>query len=514
MNRAVRHAMWAVAMLIPAGLTAVPRVGMPAAHPAPALAQTPFEVYFNDEDESPGSVYRYRPDKPVNTVYTRPSGRLASFSTYYLPHKLYFVSGSNGNIYRVDYVNGQWQTPQVIFTHQTYVRDIAFLEDGGQTPTLYFSESSGAGGDGRIFALEYGKAVEKYRVRLNQVHGYWAGGFAYDGADVLHLSSGNTNKARIYRVTGGVPNQIYQAPSGGIMGFAHVGGAVYYGDNHEHIYRVRLSDGHRTLVHDSPTHTGISDIQTMGDEPAFPTETPTRTPTTVPTSTPTTVPSSTATRTPTTVPTSTSTVTATTVPSSTPTVTPTTVPSSTATSTAVSTSTSTTVPTSTSIPTVVPTVSATPADTGRLTGLVSLDGRTDHGGVAVGVDGTNAATTDADGRFEVGGLPPGEHTVDLRRAGYVSAGARPFTVQAGADTELPSAVLLGGDANRDDEIDIVDAAIVTASFDIDAGQPGFDTRADINEDGTVDIFDLVMVGANFGCRTSDEAGRCRRWLDR
>jgi len=114
--------------------------------PPNALAAAGFTIYFNDEDETPGSIYAYEPATgQVTTLYTRPSGKIASFVVDYLPHKLYFVSGSTRDIYRVDRINQVWQTPQVIFTHDTYVRDLDFREDSPGQLRLYFSQSSGAG---------------------------------------------------------------------------------------------------------------------------------------------------------------------------------------------------------------------------------------------------------------------------------------------------------------------------------------------------------------------------------
>ncbi|MFQ5459154.1 MAG: hypothetical protein ACE5EL_00005, partial [Anaerolineae bacterium] len=328
----------------------------PASAPMPAPTQVPFDIYFNDRAESPGSVYRYRPGSgTVNTIYTRPSGTLAAFSVHFLPYKLYFVSGSGRDIYRVDNVNGQWQTEQIIFTHGTYVRDIAFHASGGGPATLYFSDAQGAGGDGHVYTLESGKAVEQYRVRLNQVHGYWAGFFAYDAASNLYLSSGNTNNARLYRVVGGVPDPIFQA-AGAITGFTPVDGTVYYSDIDRFIRRGRLSDGQSWVILNSSVHTRITDVETSGEAPALPTATPAMVPTGVPS------PTSPATATP--------------VPSATPPPSATPVPTRVPSATAVE-------PTATDVATTVPTATATVVPTRHVAGTVTLDGRSDHQGVQV-----------------------------------------------------------------------------------------------------------------------------------
>jgi hypothetical protein len=111
----------------------------------------------------------------------------------------------------------------------------------------------------------------------------------------------------------------------------------------------------------------------------------------------------------------------------------------------------------------------------------------------------------------MGPVPPGVYIIDVQMISYLRAGEREFEVIAGATTELPTVILLGGDCNSDDNINIVDAGIVSFSFGLSAGQFGFDPRADINNDGLVDIYDLVMVGNNFGCSITDFSLRCIRW---
>jgi hypothetical protein len=143
---------------------------------------------------------------------------------------------------------------------------------------------------------------------------------------------------------------------------------------------------------------------------------------------------------------------------------------------------------------------------------VALDGRAVHDGAQVSAEpGGTTAVTDPSGAFTLGPLPPGTCTVNVRMGSYLRAGERGFTVIAGQTTLLPSLVLLGGDCDGDDRINILDAGIVSFSFGLDEGQPDFDSRADINGDTIVDIYDLVMIGNNFGCSIADLTPRCARW---
>jgi hypothetical protein len=62
-------------------------------------------------------------------------------------------------------------------------------------------------------------------------------------------------------------------------------------------------------------------------------------------------------------------------------------------------------------------------------------------------------------------------------------------------TALSKLVLLGGDANDDDMIDIGDAALIGGQFGM---SPPTNPQADINADNTVNILDLALMGGNFG----------------
>jgi uncharacterized protein (DUF2141 family) len=152
------------------------------------------------------------------------------------------------------------------------------------------------------------------------------------------------------------------------------------------------------------------------------------------------------------------------------------------------------------------------AQIGALKGRVFLDGRLNHSGAKVSAEpGGHEVLTLPDGGFELSALPAGNYTVDVRKTSYLRAGDRNFTATGGSTLALPNVMLLGGDCNNNDTIDITDGAIASASFGFGTGQVGFDARADINGDGVVDIFDLVMIGNNFGCSVTDPTARCQRW---
>jgi hypothetical protein len=194
--------------------------------------------------------------------------------------------------------SGEWGREEIVYEHDTFVRDIAFVAEANDV-ALFFSEASGAGANGKIYKLVQGDPVLYYEVVLEEVGGFWAGDFAFDDQQTLYLSSGNRVPASIYKVTAdGRVTEIFRDAEGPIAGLTYVPGALYYANWRTQIYHLDLSTGERTVVYGNAQQTQLSDVGVIGQEPATPTATPTVTDTL--TSTPTNTP--TATATPTAVP--------------------------------------------------------------------------------------------------------------------------------------------------------------------------------------------------------------------
>ena len=134
-----------------------------------------------------------------------------------------------------------------------------------------------------------------------------------------------------------------------------------------------------------------------------------------------------------------------------------------------------------------------------LTGVVWLDGRTDHRGIQILLDGVPYTLTNQTGEFALA-LADGErHELRARTPGYLS---RMYTVslpphQASVPSTLPTTRLRLGDADGDDDVDIADLLIVSAAY---GTNPPSDPRADLTGDGKVDEADLLGVVANYGKR--------------
>jgi hypothetical protein len=225
---------------------------------------TKLDIYFADAKESPGSVYHYDTSTEIEeTVYTRPSRNdyLSSFTFHpEVPEKLYYVSINENKIYRTTQLWSGWTPEEVVYPHNTYVSDIAFAFDENGELGLYFSESSGARENGKIYKIEGRTATPFYEVKLADVGGFWAGDFAFDDRNNLYLSSGNHVPASIYKVDGGKVKEIFKDQKEAISGLAYKDGSLYYANWGSDIYQLDLSTGGRTAIYSNPVHTRLSDV--------------------------------------------------------------------------------------------------------------------------------------------------------------------------------------------------------------------------------------------------------------
>ena len=149
--------------------------------------------------------------------------------------------------------------------------------------------------------------------------------------------------------------------------------------------------------------------------------------------------------------------------------------------------------------------SLTVYDATTVTGRVDLQGRPDDSG-AVMTFGTGSGmgygpftsnTTTYFGDVSLSSVVWDTYTVTVSMARYLDvtvASARSAVITADNQV-LSTLVLLGGDADDSNTIDIFDAVIIGGQFGTDGSG---DPRSDINNDGIIDIFDLVLMGGNFG----------------
>ena len=137
---------------------------------------------------------------------------------------------------------------------------------------------------------------------------------------------------------------------------------------------------------------------------------------------------------------------------------------------------------------------------GTLEGTVDLQGRSDESGAEVCAEQGGAVvdctTTDAAGNYALL-LSDGSYDIVVEMSRYLDAEKMGQVVAAGDTTTLCQVKLLGGDANDDDVINILDLSFMGYRFGLCEGDPDYDVRADINNDGCINILDITGAGASF-----------------
>ncbi len=153
-------------------------------------------------------------------------------------------------------VSGRGEPEKVFHTHSTYLREVALDDE----ENVYFSESTGAGGDGKIYRIPCRDGSDMGPPELfcpvplaalraaGTVSGFWAGNFALGrtaagGLDTktVYISSGNSIPAAIFRFTNkdgkwAPPEQIFYAKSS-INGICVVSETEQYYTDSSKIYR-------------------------------------------------------------------------------------------------------------------------------------------------------------------------------------------------------------------------------------------------------------------------------------
>jgi hypothetical protein len=199
----------------------------------------------------PGSIFKVQPDGSVATLFQRAADSLSSYAQ--APDgTVYFTNWVNGTaVYRID---GAGEA--VVYQHSTYVRMVR-VDSKGQ---VYFNESSGAGGNGKIYKLVNGVAQLFYEVDLRAVNGFW-GDFGFDAQDRLWLSSSNRIPSDFYLVVDSVPQKVYFQPDSSFMGFRFIGKThVLFAGQDETLRLLDLCSGDVTNVYTVPGTLQAEDV--------------------------------------------------------------------------------------------------------------------------------------------------------------------------------------------------------------------------------------------------------------
>jgi len=222
-------------------------------------------IYFTDSFQTTGSVYELigSASSPIFTFSGTLSGNRAYHSAFDpRTGKLYV---SNSNQFKLFAVNSATGAASDVFTHTTFLRDVAFDPAGN----LYFSEATGAGADGKIYRLDLtsGTATVFYNVLRSSVGGFWAGDFTFAPDGHLYISTGNVVGGRVYRIddpaAASAPVSVYSIAAESVTGIAFDRYGQFYYSNWDstagHIYQLQLGTGTRTLIFSAPG-AGIWDV--------------------------------------------------------------------------------------------------------------------------------------------------------------------------------------------------------------------------------------------------------------
>lgn len=216
------------------------------------------KLFTADASEDPGAVYQVLPGSE-STYYRRNNRRIYSFA-FSPSGAFFFVNANEKSVYRL--YKFLWFTFALkIYTHSTYIRNVVFDNNG----VMYFSESSGAGGDGKIFRLSgsfiFYTATLVEDVPLAEAGGFWAGDFCFEHNNTLLISSGNRIPASIYRKTAGSYQVLYTSNEEPIKGLAFLTcDLLCFANWRSEIHMLDLQSNIVDTVYSNPIHNWISDV--------------------------------------------------------------------------------------------------------------------------------------------------------------------------------------------------------------------------------------------------------------
>jgi Lamin Tail Domain len=141
------------------------------------------------------------------------------------------------------------------------------------------------------------------------------------------------------------------------------------------------------------------------------------------------------------------------------------------------------------------------AATATLQGHLSVQGRTNHSGVAVylypGII-NHTTTTDSSGFWQFPtAWPTRPNFLLFRRDGYLDRVVANVNAPEGQSTTVSTFMLKGGDANRDKVVNVQDLAFIGGRFGL-VPLVGVDAQADLTGDGVVNVLDLTLAASNYG----------------
>ena len=161
----------------------------------------------------------------------------------------------------------------------------------------------------------------------------------------------------------------------------------------------------------------------------------------------------------------------------------------------------------TNMPTAQPTIpaaTATTAPSGIVSGKMAYQNFPTNSNITVQlVDSQGnilaSVTTGADGAYSFNNAPIGTLGITAVADLSLRIGKVVTVTTMGQTIDLGKSTLPGGDTDNNGEINLTDASLIGANFDIPVSPAP--VAADINGDGLINIRDLAIIGGNFGLKS-------------
>jgi glutamine amidotransferase PdxT len=115
-----------------------------------------------------------------------------------------------------------------------------------------------------------------------------------------------------------------------------------------------------------------------------------------------------------------------------------------------------------------------------------------------GPDFNFSTNTDPSGFFTVTAPAAGTYSYRVKNPQTMANSSTLTIPGGGGTTQVEMGLLLEGDANNDNCVQVVDFSITKNTFGKSIGQPGYDARADFTGDDVVNTLDFNLLKGNFG----------------
>jgi hypothetical protein len=107
-----------------------------------------------------------------------------------------------------------------------------------------------------------------------------------------------------------------------------------------------------------------------------------------------------------------------------------------------------------------------------------------------------APNSDENGRFQCGGIDPGDYLACVKHSHTLQKCA-PVTLAPGQN-DVDFGTLLEGDADDNNCVALVDFSVLATAFTTCSGDALYDARADFDDNGCVALVDFSLLSTNFG----------------